>query len=455
MSAIFKKIPTTIKMTVAILTPLLIAVIAFYYYGTQIQNAQQIYPNISIAGVDVSGLTRDEAMQTLGLQAYVERSSNVHIMIIFPDESVLSITGNDVKLNHNARAVVDDAFLIGRESSIIFNTISYLRRPNADWISFDIDFVLDSEELKTIVTEFVDNYNRILDASGPVIYEDRIVFTKGAGRVNADVNEIINLVYTGLFQSLENGTPAEIIYSLPETNEIASDIINTRNKILIEMMSSIYDRDLNSATESVIGIDFDAVEAARVLSATQSGKTAEFPFIFIHPNYSQEYLDSLLFRDLIGQRTTWAHGTASRLGNINLASQAINGIIILSGEEFSFNEIVGQRTYERGYRTAPAFSRGDTIMAIGGGICQTSSTIYAAIRPSELEVTERRPHGQPVAYLPTGWDATIVWNFIDFKFVNNTDYPLRVEIELEGRNVTARIYGTIKDDFPRKADWND
>jgi len=128
---------------------------------------------------------------------------------------------------------------------------------------------------------------------------------------------------------------------------------------------------------------------------------------------------------------------------------------LMPGEEFSFNETVGPRTAERGYKYAPALSQGETIMSIGGGICQVSSTIYASIRPSELLVTEQRKHGKPVPYLPWGWDATVFWNFIDFRFVNNTDYPLRIEVELDNRSLTARVWGTIKDDFPIAADWKD
>jgi len=204
-----------------------------------------------------------------------------------------------------------------------------------------------------------------------------------------------------------------------------------------------------------VGIDFDAAYAARLLSNVSSGETVEFPLIFIHPDYTQEHLESLLFRDLIAYRRTHAQGDSNRLGNIKLAANAINGLVLLPGEEFSFNEVVGQRTYERGFREAPIFRNGEVVTGIGGGICQVSSTIYAALRPTQIKVTERRAHGLPVAYLPEGYDATVSWNGIDFKFVNNTDYPIRIETEIEGRSVTARIYGTIIDDFPRKAGWND
>jgi len=455
MSAFFKKIPSPIKITAAILSPLLATVIAFYIFGIELQNAGQIYPNIKIAAVDVSGLTRGEAINSLGLSAYEKRSAASNVSITFPDESVLVISGNDARLQHNAREMVAEAYSIGRGHGVFRDTISYFQRQNVEEDSFEIDFILNPEVLKAIVQEFTDDYNNRLESSSPLIYEDKIVFTKGAGHVSADIFEIYELAYTGLFKSLEDGVPVEIIFSLPETTKLTTDIFDVRNTILVEMVSSVYDLESNSATQCEIGIDFDAIEAAKLLSLTESGKTVEFPLVFTHPYYSQEYLESLLFRDLIAQRTTYAQGTNNRLGNIDLAAKEIDGIVILSGEEFSFNRIVGPRSYERGFREAPAFNQGEIVTAIGGGICQVSSTIYAAIKPSQLEVTERRAHGLPVAYLPAGWDATVVWNFTDFRFINNTDYPIRVDVEIVGRNVTAKIYGTIKDDFPRAADWND
>jgi len=294
-----------------------------------------------------------------------------------------------------------------------------------------------------------------LDASKPVIYEDRIVFTKGAGYVNADSSEIIELAYNGLFESLESENPVEIIYTLPEATNFGSEILEVRDSVFVKMLTSEYDRDINGASECAVGVDFDTVEAAWLIKDTESGKTAVIPLVFTHPEYSQEYLDSLLFRDLIAKRTTHAHGTNSRLNNIRLSSEAIHGQVLLPGEEFSFNESVGQRLPERGYQVAPILRNGEFVPAVGGGICQTSSTIYAAIRPSDLKVTEQMRHGRPVPYLPWGWDATVSWGTIDFKFVNNTNYPIRIDIELEERSLTAQIWGTIKEDFPRAADWND
>ena len=175
-----------------------------------------------------------------------------------------------------------------------------------------------------------------------------------------------------------------------------------------------------------------------LLAGAGSGAAA-----MIDAENTQGVLENLLFRDLIGQCVTQIPGTENRLNNIILASASVNGLILEPGEEFSFNRIVGQRTSARGYKSAAAFSNGTTVQAIGGGICQVSSTLYSAIMDSSLRVTERYPHGLPVSYIPKGRDATVSWGSLDFRFLNNTDYPLRIDAEVDGRTLTVHVYGTL------------
>jgi len=447
------RVPTAIKIILALLTPILCTAIALYAYGVHIENLEQINPNISIAGIDVSGLTRDEAMMSLGLPAYEERSVNANIRIIFPDGSVLSVTGPDVNLWHNAHEMVTQAYSVGRGHGVIQDVITYMQRYNEEVVSFDINYLLDPAALEAKTSAFTDNYNRVLDASGPVILNDRVVFTKGVGHVNADADEIFELAYAGLFQSIEDEAPIEIIYKLPETNRFVEELLEVRDRIFVELISSEYDIETNSATASSTGVNFDPLEAALLLRDTESGKEVTVYFDFLFPEYTQEYLESLLFRDLIGTSRTWVHGNASRVGNIRLASETINGTILLPGEEFSFNGIVGRRSVERGYRVAPALSQGETIQSVGGGVCQVSSTIFGAIRTTGIEVTDQRRHSKAVPYMNWGHDATVYYPYLDFKFVNNTIYPLRVDIELDDRYLEVEVWGTIVDDFPKTAEW--
>ena len=449
-----QRIPTAVKIILAVILPIAILIASLFIYGTHIQNNSQIYPNITIAGIDMSGLTRAEATHALNLPAYDEQIDNTNIVLKFPDGSETVITGHDVMMQHNAQEMVAAAYSVGRGRGVVLDLISYFQRYDAAEVAFSIDFSLDADVLQSIVAEVTDAYNMSLDASVPEIHDDRIVFTKGAGHVNANPYYLFERSYSELFTSLNTGTTGEITYALLGDIDATYELLALRDEVFVEPVSSELDLNTLSATESIVGVSFDPVAAATIIRDLEPGEAATFYLDFTYPAYTQEYMQSLLFRDLIGRRTTHAAGGTGRLTNITIANEAIHGMILLPGEEFSFNETVGPRTRDRGFQTATVLMNGQFVPGIGGGICQTSSTIFAALRPSDLLVTERRPHGRPISYLPVGWDATVAWGHIDFRFVNNTEYPLRIDIWMEYRTVIAEIWGTIKDDFPREADWN-
>ena len=450
-----QRIPTGIKITLLLLVPLLISAASIYYFASEIHEADQIYPQIRVAGFFVSGMTRDEATDLFKQLDYNDNIANASVSFTFPDESVLTIEATDVNMQHNANEMIFLAYTIGRGRDLIHDFVAYLQRQDAEVIDYDVTFWLDKDELIKLVGEFVSNYNEQLYASKPIIHEDRIEYTVGAGDVFADVDEIIELAYYGLFESFENGNPIDFIYELPDARRYGPELIGIRNSIFVQTLSSSFDPEANRATESAIGVDFDTVEAAWLIKGSESGKTVTIPLIFTHPEISQEYLAGKLYRDLLGERTTFVHGNDNRVNNVRLSAAAIHRLILLPGEEFSYNEVVGRRTSDRGYRVAPAISGGVFVSSVGGGVCQTSSTLFAAIKPTELLILEQRGHSRSVQYLPRGWDAAVSWDVLDFKFANNTDYPIRIEARLIDRDLTIKIWGTIVDEFPIAADWAD
>jgi len=445
-----KRIPTAVKVILAIIIPISVLFAAVYMFGLHIQNEARIFPSIIISGTNVSGLTKSEAIQALGVSDYDERINNARVMLIFPDASTLEITGNDVNLRHDALNIVADVFNVGRSRGLIPGVLSYIymRLPEFQVITHEIYFSLDAEMLRSITAPMTVYYNEKLDSSIPEILDDRIVFTKGAGHVNADPDAIFSLVHSGLFESFEIGAPVEIVYELTPSDTIFNDVMALREQVFVEVVSAEFDIDTNAATPCTVGVDFDFVEAARVLRETKDGATVEFELLFTYPEYSQEQLDELLFRDLLGERTTFVHGSAARVNNVTLSAEIINGHVLLPGEEFSFNRVVGRRTREAGFQAAPAIVSGEMVNVRGGGVCQTSSTLFASIRPTELRITQQQRHSRPVPYLPWGWDAAVWYPILDFRFENNTAYPLLIIMEFYERRLTSRVYGTIIDDFP-------
>ena len=144
---------------------------------------------------------------------------------------------------------------------------------------------------------------------------------------------------------------------------------------------------------------------------------------------------------LISAYTTTTTSDGKRNTNIQLSAEAISGKTVLPGEIFSFNATTGERTAAKGYQEAPAISGGQSKDEVGGGVCQTSSTLFNAVARADLEIIERNPHAWPSHYIEKGFDATVNWPGLDFKFKNNTEWPVFIIAGYSKRKVTVNIYG--------------
>ena len=144
---------------------------------------------------------------------------------------------------------------------------------------------------------------------------------------------------------------------------------------------------------------------------------------------------------LISAYTTNTTKDKNRNTNIELSARAISGITVQPGEIFSFNGATGERTAAKGYKEAPAISGGQSKDEVGGGVCQTSSTLFNAVVRADLEIIERNAHAWPSSYIEKGFDATVNWPGLDFKFRNNTNQPIFIVAGYSNRQVTVNIYG--------------
>lgn len=143
--------------------------------------------------------------------------------------------------------------------------------------------------------------------------------------------------------------------------------------------------------------------------------------------------------NVIGTYTTYYNAKIARATNVATAASRINGVVVGKGESFSFSATILPRTAANGYVTAPIFLNKKHAMGIGGGVCQVSSTLYAAMLTAGLPATERHPHSLAVDYIPAGWDATIAGNTKDLKFVNTFDYPIMISASANNGTLTVSI----------------
>jgi len=145
---------------------------------------------------------------------------------------------------------------------------------------------------------------------------------------------------------------------------------------------------------------------------------------------------------VIGTYKTTITGRNQRRENIRIATELINNQVVLAGDIFSFNEVVGPRNKKRGFKEAPEIINGELSLGIGGGICQVSSTLFNALKADQLQVIERHTHSRDISYVPDGKDATVAWEYLDFKFKNNFANPIIIKAEIVGNQLIIRVLGS-------------
>jgi len=146
--------------------------------------------------------------------------------------------------------------------------------------------------------------------------------------------------------------------------------------------------------------------------------------------------------------TNFDAAKTERSYNIKTAALALDQVLIMPQEVFSFNDIVGPRTTEAGYKESLVIENNQFTPGIGGGVCQVSTTLYNAVLRADLPIVERHPHSLPITYVPPGMDATVAYNLADLKFVNNRAKPILLHTEYHQGTLKVMIFGTVGE-FPQ------
>lgn len=218
----------------------------------------------------------------------------------------------------------------------------------------------------------------------------------------------------------------------------------------LEIDAAAQDAFINLDTRQVkpekVGYRLDVYATlARLEAAFRRGETVvEAAGEEVVPKRVAAQLQGIDFDTVLGYfetRYNTAKKYADRTYNLRLAATKLDGMVLLPGETFDFNEIVGPRDEAHGYKVAPVIAQGELVDGIGGGTCQVSGTLHAAAFFSGLEVVERYPHSRPSSYIALGLDATVSYPNITYRFRNNFDFPVVLHEKVAGGVVRAEILG--------------
>lgn len=175
-------------------------------------------------------------------------------------------------------------------------------------------------------------------------------------------------------------------------------------------------------------------------------RRVELPIEVIRPAVTTSELEALGLRRLIGKYTTkFSASNHKRTVNVRLGARTIDGAVIAPGGTFSFNDVVGPRTVDRGFLEADVIVNSELVPGVGGGICQVSTTLYNAVLLGGLEITSRMNHSLPVSYVPLGRDATVSYGAIDFQFRNNTGKHVMIKASTDRDTITVKVFGNAPD----------
>ena len=206
-----------------------------------------------------------------------------------------------------------------------------------------------------------------------------------------------------------------------------------------------YDRSTGQVVEGRVGVTFDVAGAEKLVEDAQPGQEIVIPAQITYPTVTKAELEKVLFRDVLGQYTSYVSGTSDRIFNVRKAAGNISGSVVNSGENFSYNNAVGPTTKEAGFKIGTAYVGGKAVPSYGGGVCQVSSTLYYSALLANLKIVSRACHMYAQDYVPSGCDATVFWPYLDFVLQNNTDYPIKIVTYWHNNNVTVKIFGTKTD----------
>ncbi|MBO1512095.1 VanW family protein [Metabacillus bambusae] len=217
-----------------------------------------------------------------------------------------------------------------------------------------------------------------------------------------------------------NPKPEEYV---KELNKLADGLADKLDQPMIPVKLS--NGQLTNGQSRVVLDEEKLVESLKNVRALD--KTIALPLQEESPNVTQETIKGIDEIVIGSYKTTFNANVWGRTENIALSANTINQIVLGPGDRFYFNLVVGERTPARGYQKAKEIVNKEFVEGIGGGICQTSSTLYNAVAEAGLEILELHSHSLSVGYVPAGRDATVSWGGPDFKFMNNKDYPVMIK----------------------------
>ncbi len=418
---------------------LILGILSFCgYTGYQVMMNGDIFPGVHMGECDLSGLDRAEARAAV--EARYGDVTLDQVIDIQVGQQNFGLTAQECGLAYDIPSSIDLAYAYGRQDGVIERARLYWST-HFNPIQLELVTVLDSNVLNTRVQEIADAVEQPMAPSGHSYQDGIVTLDKGQTGYSLDKEHLLDALDTKLRTA--DFTPAQAVLkeSHPQPLNAAAIAQGINTPVVQTTLDLESDPSGNTVRAGTAGVQVAEHDLQAAINSANRHETVTCTIT--QPDYTASEYKALLFRDVLGQCTTdFNPGNTGRTTNVLLANGFCNGVILMPGDIFSYNDTVGPRTYERGFKDATVYIGSSAEDGVGGGICQVSSTIYYAVLRADLKIVERYAHSREVTYVPKGEDATVAWGSKDFRFENDTAFPIKVVTSNKSNNMTVKLYGT-------------
>ena len=436
----------TNKSDVLVIFGILLAIVILLVtvvYGTfsiMTEKSTTIAKGVYIKNIDVSGLTREQAKEKI----------NNYISSVIPEEIKLTHNGFETSLStsqlsiyFNTDEAVDMAYNIGKTGNIFQKNLTILQT-RLSKTTIDPGFSIDMDQLKKDLEDISSKLPDKIIESSCYIDGNKLIITKGKAGKTVKVDDSAKYIKQAINDLKIENNSLELLTEDSTPKEIDLDAVY--NEIHKEPVNAYYSQNPYVVHPSENGMDFSITldEAKNMLKEEKDEYVV--PLKVLYPSVTTNMIGTEAFPDLLSEFSTkYAANNKNRTTNLILAAKKINGTVLMPGETFSYNKVVGARTIQAGYKEAPIYVSGRVEDGIGGGICQITTTLYNAVVYANLDIVERSNHQFVPSYAGPSRDATVVYGAIDFKFKNNRDYPIKITCSVSGGIANFKIWGLKSD----------
>ncbi len=401
-------------------------------------------PNVYVGEIYVGGMTREQTVQALRDGGW-EKANGGTLTVRLPQEQSFELDYLKAGVTVSVEEIAEKAYAYGHSEDRFANLLTYISDMLMAKDLGGYDVKLDESYIDGVVNAGVDAFDKSVEGEEYLVNDkdSTLELVKGAGQVTLDRAALCAKVREALLARESEIEWTELVGdpTMPDFSAIAATLAQ-------EAHDAYYDPTTGEVVPEIRGVEVDAAKAQKLWKEAGLLETVSIPIKIVEPEVRAEDLESTLFRDRLGYcKTTLVGSIPNRKSNIALACSRFDEMVLMPGQRFSYNEVVGERTEEAGFKFAGAYNGNKVTQEIGGGICQVSSTLYNAVLQANLEINERSCHNLVVDYLPMGLDATVSWGGPEFVFTNNRDLPIKLKagVDAEKRNVIIEVWGTNTD----------